>query len=76
MGARRDDGRVEPFYVVRFRQQDLWPRYTSLPSLDTLETEASERWLERRATVEGRRMRAPATTTTTSAPIETRQRRK
>ena len=40
----RDDGRVEPFYVVRFRQEDLWPRYTGLES-DTLETEIAEGWL-------------------------------
>lgn len=41
----RDDGRTEPFYVVRFRQQDLWPDYTGFER-DTLETEISERWLE------------------------------
>ncbi|MEV6321339.1 SH3-like domain-containing protein [Nocardia sp. NPDC051787] len=41
----REDGRVEPFYVVRFRQQDLWPSYTGFDA-DTLETEVSERWLE------------------------------
>ncbi|MEU6184446.1 SH3-like domain-containing protein [Nocardia sp. NPDC047038] len=41
----RDDGRVEPFYVVRFRQKDLWPKYTGF-DVDTLETEVSERWLE------------------------------
>jgi len=40
----RDDGRTEPFYVVRFRQTDLWPDYTGFPS-DTLETEFSDRWL-------------------------------
>jgi thiocyanate hydrolase subunit alpha len=44
----RDDpergGRVEPFYVVRFRQQDLWPNYTGFDN-DTLETEVCERWL-------------------------------
>jgi hypothetical protein len=40
----RDDGRKEPFYVVRFRQQDLWPGYTG-SHVDTLETECSERWL-------------------------------
>ncbi len=40
----RDDGRTEPFYVVRFRQQDLWPNYTGF-DVDTLETEMSERWL-------------------------------
>jgi hypothetical protein len=41
----RDDGRTEPFYVVRFRQCDLWPDYTGFGH-DTLETEFSERWLE------------------------------
>jgi hypothetical protein len=41
----RDDGRTEPFYVVRFRQTDLWSGYTGFPA-DTLETEVSERWLE------------------------------
>lgn len=40
----RDDGRTEPFYVVRFRQRDLWPDYTGFPA-DTLETEFSEHWL-------------------------------
>jgi hypothetical protein len=40
----RDDGRKEPFYVVRFRQRDLWPDYTGF-DVDTLETECSERWL-------------------------------
>ena len=40
----RDDGRAEPFYVVRFRQRDLWPDYTGFDN-DTLETEFSERWL-------------------------------
>jgi thiocyanate hydrolase subunit alpha len=40
-----ETGRVEPFYVVRFRETDLWPDYTGAPG-DTLETEVSERWLE------------------------------
>ncbi|MGH3608145.1 MAG: SH3-like domain-containing protein [Pseudonocardiaceae bacterium] len=40
----RDDGRTEPFYVVRFRQRQLWPNYTGF-DIDTLETELSERWL-------------------------------
>jgi hypothetical protein len=40
----RDDGRKEPFYVVRFRQRDLWADYTGF-DVDTLETECSERWL-------------------------------
>lgn len=41
---QREDGRVEPFYVVRFSQRDLWPGYTGL-ELDTLETEVAEGWL-------------------------------
>ncbi len=41
----REDGRKEPFYVVRFRQRDLWQDYTGFDG-DTLETEVSERWLE------------------------------
>lgn len=40
----RENGRTEPFYVVRFRQQDLWPNYTGFDA-DTLETEVSEHWL-------------------------------
>lgn len=40
----REQGRTEPFYVVRFRQRDLWPGYTGFDG-DTLETEFSERWL-------------------------------
>lgn len=42
--GRDEDGRTEPFYVVRFRQRDLWPDYTGV-DVDTLETEVSERWL-------------------------------
>jgi hypothetical protein len=41
----REDGRVEPFYVVRFRQRELWPDYTGL-ELDTLDTEIAEGWLD------------------------------
>lgn len=41
----REDGREEPFYVVRFKQTDLWDRYTGF-EIDTLETECSQRWLE------------------------------
>ena len=41
---QREDGRVEPFYVVRFSQTDLWADYTGL-ELDTLETEFAEGWL-------------------------------
>jgi len=40
-----ETGRVEPFYVVRYRQRDQWPGYTGADG-DTLETEVSERWLE------------------------------
>lgn len=40
----RENGREEPFYVVRFRQTDLWPNYAG-SDVDTVETEASERWL-------------------------------
>ncbi|MER7283839.1 SH3-like domain-containing protein [Dactylosporangium sp. NPDC000244] len=43
--GRDENGRREPFYVVRFRQKDLWPDYTGF-DVDTLETECSERWLE------------------------------
>ena len=36
----------EWFYIVRFKQKDLWPEYpTNFPN-DTLQTEFSERWLE------------------------------
>src|SRR5208283_4746680 len=38
------DGRVEQFYIVRFRQKDLWPEYPF--DNDTLQTESPERWLE------------------------------
>ncbi|WP_277609228.1 SH3-like domain-containing protein [Rhodococcus sp. CH91] len=42
---RLENGRTEPFYVVRFNQNDLWERYTGF-DVDTLESEFSERWLE------------------------------
>jgi thiocyanate hydrolase subunit alpha len=42
---RDEDGRKEPFYVVRFKQIELWPSYAG-SERDTLETEFSERWLE------------------------------
>lgn len=42
---RLENGRTEPFYVVRFSQKDLWERYTGF-DVDTLESEFSERWLE------------------------------
>ncbi|MGH8323831.1 MAG: SH3-like domain-containing protein, partial [Steroidobacteraceae bacterium] len=37
----------EWFYSVKFRQQDLWPDYHDVYANDTLETEFSERWLEK-----------------------------
>ncbi len=39
-------GREEPFYVVRFKQKDLWSNYTGF-DVDTLETEIAQRWLVR-----------------------------
>jgi thiocyanate hydrolase subunit alpha len=41
---RLETGRREPFYVVRFKQKDLWQDYTGFEN-DTLESEFSERWL-------------------------------
>ena len=38
------DGRLEQYYIVRFRQKDLWPEYPF--ENDTLQTESPERWLE------------------------------
>ena len=38
------DGRLEQYYIVRFRQQDLWPEY-AFPN-DTLQSEYPDRWLE------------------------------
>ncbi|MGH8747354.1 MAG: SH3-like domain-containing protein [Burkholderiales bacterium] len=37
----------EWFYSVKFRQMDLWPDYHEVYANDTLETEFSERWLEK-----------------------------
>lgn len=37
----------EWFYSVKFRQKDLWPDYPDLYANDTVETELSERWLEK-----------------------------
>lgn len=37
----------EWFYSVAFRQKDLWPDYPEAYANDSLETEFSERWLER-----------------------------
>jgi thiocyanate hydrolase subunit beta len=38
------DGRIEQFYIVRFRQKDLWAEYPC--ENDTLQTEFPDRWLE------------------------------
>ena len=38
------DGKLEQYYIVRFRQKDLWPEYPF--DNDTLQTESPERWLE------------------------------
>ena len=38
------DGRIEQFYIVRFRQKDLWEDYPI--ENDTVQTETPERWLE------------------------------
>jgi hypothetical protein len=40
----REDGQPEQFYIVRFRQKDLWEDYPF--EHDTLQTEFSDRWLE------------------------------
>lgn len=36
----------EWFYIVRFKQQDLWSEYPDSYADDSLQTELSERWLE------------------------------
>ena len=38
------DGRLEQYYIVRFRQKDLWEEYPA--ENDTLQTEFPDRWLE------------------------------
>ena len=38
------DGRIEQYYIIRFRQKDLWEEYPF--DNDTLQTELPERWLE------------------------------
>jgi hypothetical protein len=38
------DGRPEQYYIVRFRQKDLWEEYPF--ENDTLQTEFPDRWLE------------------------------
>ena len=40
----RDDAQREPFYIVRFRQKDLWQGYPF--DNDTLQTEFPDRWLD------------------------------
>jgi hypothetical protein len=40
----RDDAQPEQFYLVRFRQKDLWEDYPF--DNDTLQTEFPDRWLE------------------------------
>ena len=40
----RDNAQREQFYIVRFRQKDLWDGYPF--ENDTLQTEFSDRWLE------------------------------
>ena len=37
----------EWFYSVRFQQKELWPDYPDLYANDSVETEFSERWLEK-----------------------------
>lgn len=39
-------GAVSWFYMVCFRQRDLWPEYPESFSNDTLQTEVCELWLE------------------------------
>lgn len=40
----RDDSPREQFYIVRFRQKDLWDGYPF--EHDTLQTEFPDRWLD------------------------------
>jgi thiocyanate hydrolase subunit beta len=40
----RDDAQPEQFYIVRFRQKDLWEEYPF--DNDTLQTEFPDHWLE------------------------------
>lgn len=40
----RDDAQREQFYIVRFRQKDLWEGYPF--GNDTLQTEFPDRWLD------------------------------
>jgi hypothetical protein len=38
------DGHIQQYYIVRFRQKDLWPEYPF--DNDTVQTESGEHWLE------------------------------
>ena len=40
----RDDAQPEQFYIVRFRQKDLWEEYPF--DNDTLQTEFPDHWLD------------------------------
>jgi thiocyanate hydrolase subunit alpha/thiocyanate hydrolase subunit beta len=40
----RNDSQPEQFYIVRFRQKDLWEEYPF--DNDTLQTEFPDRWLD------------------------------
>lgn len=40
----RDDAPPQQFYIVRFRQKDLWPEYRF--DKDTLQSELPDSWLE------------------------------
>ena len=40
----RDDAQREQFYIIRFRQKDLWEGYPF--EKDTLQSEFPDRWLE------------------------------
>lgn len=39
-----EDAQREQYYIIRFRQQDLWPEYPF--ERDTLQTELPDSWLE------------------------------
>jgi hypothetical protein len=41
----REDVKAEWFYIVRFKQTELWDSYSG-PASDTLQTEIPERWLQ------------------------------
>ena len=42
--AFNQDGRLEQYYIVRFRQRDIWEEYPF--DNDTLQSEYPDRWLE------------------------------